>query len=231
MNPAVSAAVASLQAELETAVDSVGAVFFGSAQRGQLAPNSDLDFYAIHSGNQQWHEGRLSHGQVLEISFAPVRFLRGLLLAHNPTVTHALASGEILFDRTGEVAALVVEARARWASGPPAADEGAREGWRFRLTDLVFDLRDLGGDGPDAAAVAALLVQCAIAAASACQGRWPPPRKGMLQALRRDHPALAPLVVSYHASPSTTAALQLGERVLDELGGPLVEYTSQRRDC
>jgi predicted nucleotidyltransferase len=225
----VAAAVAALQAELEATPGCIGAAFFGSGQRGALAPHSDLDFYVLHTGDQQWHEGRRSHGHLLEISFAPVGTLRRLLESRNPTVTHALATGEVLFDVRGEIAALGALARELWAVGPPRADGPEGERWRFRLTDLIFDLRDLAADGVDAAAVGALLVQRAVEAASACHGFWPPPRKGMLEALWRDCTALAPLVSDYYAAPSAAAALRVGEHVLGSIGGELVEYRTEPR--
>jgi len=227
----VASVVAALAVELERTPRALAALFFGSAQRGRLEAHSDLDFYVLVDGDERWREGRMRDDLPLELSFSPARYLAQRLREHSPVVAHALATGEILFDRTGELAALVSEARRLWAAGPPPASDAERLRWRFRLTDLFHDLCDLGSDGPDAAAVAALLVQRAVEAACACRGTWLPPRKQMVEALHRDQPELAPLVERYYTAPGVAAALSVGEHVLDDLGGLLVEYRTEPSKC
>lgn len=173
----VAKAIADLKTEFERLPVSVGALFFGSAQRGENTAWSDLDLYVLHNGEEKWSEGRRARGYLVELSFSPIRCMRQHLVSNNAAVTHAFATRSILLDRTGEVASLVEEARRRWVDGPPPADSADRLRWQFRLTDSIFDLRDLAADDPDTRAIASVLVQQAIEAACACAGRWLPPRK------------------------------------------------------
>jgi hypothetical protein len=226
--------VTALQAEFEAMPEARGALFFGSGQRGRLDPHSDLDIYVLIVGDRRWNEGRLVEGRPIELAFSPVHGMSQHLREHNPIVTNAFASGQILFDRSGEVAELAAEARRRWVAGPPPLTDADTLRWRFRLTDLLYDLLDLAPDvgaPADAAAVGALLVSRSIEAASAQHRRWPPPRKGLLETLRRDVPALAPLIERYYQSPSPKAAMAIGRTVLTDLGGIVVEYKTEPRRC
>lgn len=224
--------------ELAVRPDVTGIIFFGSAQRGIAGPSSDLDFYVVVSGDIYWRVNRLCLGVEVELFHNPAGKLRQRLEAGDPVAIHALATGAVLLDRTGDVAALVERARELWAAGPRPLSEWEQVTWRYRLSDLAKDLEDglaAGGDPTTLQHLSGCLGDLALQADCALNGRWAEKPKRLLAQVKATSPALTPLILAcFNASPAcgwderAKAALALADAVLAPFGGRISEFESPR---
>jgi hypothetical protein len=231
MDSQIAKIVAQLTAEFKAMPDVCALLFFGSSQRGQRHPHSDVDLYVLTTSSQEWHEGRLIDDVPIELTFAPLRCMRDRIRGKNPTITHAFATGTVLMQRDSDIHAVVEEAQKCWDAGPSAVSPAELLRWRFRLTDVLSDVLDLPADSLEARSIASQLVPLAVDASCAAHRCWPVTRKHLLENLRRVLPMLGPLVEAYYSSNRVEDAVSIGTHVLDELGGPAVEYLTEPREC
>lgn len=139
-------------------------VFFGFVQRGVGHKNSDFDFYVVTSGHEYWRAGRLVDGVQVELFFNPAPKMWERLEQGDAVAIHALATGDLLLDRSGVGARLSAAARRLWKEGPRPLSAWEQAAWRYRLTDLAQDIEDVPGGAPEARMLAGLLVPKALEA-------------------------------------------------------------------
>jgi hypothetical protein len=212
-------------AELSGRADMVGVLFFGSVARGDATAMSDIDLYVITAADTRGHRGRFIGSVPVEVSFGSLAQFTNQVVEEQSVVVNAFATGRILLDRTGEVAALTRLAATFWSRGPAPLTPEARLRFRFHLTDAVRDLEDLEEGSVEAILPAAVCVQMAIDALCGVRSVWTPPPRHAVRSLRRFAPDFAAKVerCAVRGFPAESVA-DLASEVLELLGGRLEEY-------
>ncbi|HWI53577.1 MAG TPA: hypothetical protein VNT01_15675 [Symbiobacteriaceae bacterium] len=140
-------------AEITSDPEVIGVLFTGSVQQGRPQATSDLDFYVVTHKDHYWRDTRIYLGVKAELFINNVASMRWRITRPEEIAAAAgFATGEILLDRTGEVAELQALARQRWGAGPPALIDEQTALWRYALNDMVEDLHDVA-DAPVASQV------------------------------------------------------------------------------
>jgi predicted nucleotidyltransferase len=220
-------ALAALYEELHASGEVVALLCFGSAQRGEARPGSDLDLYALTRGEKQWLQSRVVEGVEVQLKVAPLRSWRGLIEKRNPPIIGAFATGVLLFDRTGEAAELKRLAEESLRTGPRELEASDVEGARYSLTNKVRDLEDMPGDSVPARMLASMTVLEAIRMFCMFHSMWVSRKPAvMLENLRRRDPSLAGGIEGYYGSPSTASAIAVADAVLEAMGGRLYEIST-----
>ncbi len=225
-------ALNAMVAELKAMPEVTGILFFGSAQRGAAGPESDLDFYAIVSGNQYWRVGKICEGVPVEVLFNPAAKLRDRMTKGDPVTMHGFATGELLLDTTGEGAELVALARSLWAAGPRPLSPWEVATHRYRLTDLALDIEDVGPGAPEARLMAGVLVPRVLEAYCALHGVWPEKPKRLLAQFGALEPQLYAMAKRFYAGDQDPKlAVAMADYVLAPFGGRIFEYESEKGTC
>ena len=145
-------------ADLSTDPGVTALVFFGSVQRAEGKPDSDLDFFVVTTGREYWRSARQVDGAAAELFHNPVPKMYQMLENEDQISLHALVTGELLLDRAGEGQRLVDLARTMWAAGPRPLTPEAATRWRYCITALASDIAGLDAASPAARLVAGRLV-------------------------------------------------------------------------
>jgi predicted nucleotidyltransferase len=220
-------ALAAVHDEMLAREDVIALLCFGSAPRGEAKPNSDLDLCALTHGAEYWKRGCMMNGVEVQLQVGPLQYWRGAVEQVNPAMTEAFATGELLFDRTGEATALKRDAEERFQLGPPAPGPRLIAQMRYTITNLVRDLEDMSEDSLEARVLAGFVVMQALRFWCATQRFWPnrkPPV--MLRHLQGRDSSLAVKIERFYASFSPAHAIAFTDGVLELVGGRLYELST-----
>ncbi|HEY0035037.1 MAG TPA: nucleotidyltransferase domain-containing protein, partial [Longimicrobium sp.] len=196
--------------------DVIALLCFGSAPRGEAKPKSDLDVCALTHGTEYWKRSRVVNGVEVQLQVGPLQHWRGDIEKGNPAMTEAFATGELLFDRTGEATALKRDSEERFRAGPPELGPQRIERLRYMLTNIVVDLEDMYEESVEARLLAGCLVLEALRFWCAAQRFWSQRKPTvMLRHLQGRDSSLAAKIESFYASPSPAHALAFTDAVLE----------------
>jgi predicted nucleotidyltransferase len=219
--------LAAVHDEMLAREDVIALLCFGSALRGEAKPNSDLDVWALTDGTEHWKRGRVMNGVDVQLQVGPLHYWRGDIEKGNPALVEAFATGELLFDRTGEATALKRDAEERFRAGPPAPPPQRIEQLRYITTNLLLDLEDMSEDSLEARVLAAFVVLEALRFWCVTQLFWPSRKPSvMLRNLRGRDSSLAAKIESFYASFSIADAIAFTDAVLEGVGGRLSELST-----
>jgi predicted nucleotidyltransferase len=220
-------ALAAVYDEMLAREDVIALLCFGSAPRGEAKPNSDLDVCALTHGTEYWKRSRMMDGVEVQLQVGPLQYWRGDMEGGNPPIVEAFATGELLFDRTGEATALKRDAEERFRKGPPGPGPQVVDRLRYTLTNMVRDLEDMSGDSLEARVLAGFVVLEALRFWCTTQRFWPnrkPPV--MLRNLQGRDSSLAAKIESFYASFSPAHAIAFTDAVLEVVGGRLYQLST-----
>lgn len=220
-------ALGTVREELHARADVAALLFFGSVQRGQGKPGSDLDLAAITLGAERWSECRWVHGVEVQLQFGPLRAWQRQVESFQTVVVNAFATGELLFDRTGEATELKLRAERSHADGPRALTPPDIDRERFSLTNQVRDLEELPEHCAEARMVAALMVVDALRAWCGFRRVWAHRKPAiLLRTVRSEDASLAARVESFYGNGSPRDAVAIADSVLDTVGGRILEFAT-----
>jgi hypothetical protein len=218
-------ALAAIHDEMLARDDVVALLCFGSAPRGEAGPGSDLDLRILTNGDKRWMESRVAHGVEAQLKFGPVRSLRGMVAMQNHAIIQSFATGQLLFDKTGEATELKRFADERYRAGPRVPDQ-AETGVRYGLTNLIRDLEDMPEDSVAARMLAGVSVVEALKNWCKLHAMWENRKPSvMLQFLETRDPALAGRFEVFYAAPSPAGAIAVVDAVLETMGGRLYQVS------
>lgn len=213
--------------EMQARDDVVALLCFGSAQRGTAKAGSDLDVCALTRGNERWTRGGMMEGVEVQVQLGPVRAWRDMVEKRHPAITSGFATGQLLFDRTGEATEIKKRAEEVFHAGPPALSPFVIDRKRYALTNMVRDLEDLPEHGAEAGILCGVLLLEALKAWCAFGMLWSERKPHVLmRLLRQEDPALAATIDASGACVSTAATIAFTDRVLEMVGGRLYEFTT-----
>lgn len=145
-----SAAQSRLEAALPAALARVAAtpgvyaaLWCGSAARGEADAHSDLDVHALVSGDQRWRSSFVIDGAPVEVFHNPPGKVWAMLAEPDHATVAMFAGGRALLPHP-DLDALIVEARAIHAAGPPSRVLTPAE--RHLLVDEVVEARSTVND-------------------------------------------------------------------------------------
>lgn len=200
---------------------------FGSAPRGEARPNSDLDVCALTHGTEYWKRSRMVNGVEVQLQVGPLQSWRGQIEKGNPALIEAFATGELLFDRTGEATALKRDAEERFRAGPPGPGPKVVERLRYTITNMVRDLEDMSEDSLEARMMSGVMVLEALRFWCATQLIWGSRKPFvLLRHLQGRDPSLAAKMETYYATFSPADAIAFTDAVLELEGGRLYEIST-----
>ncbi|WP_420126275.1 nucleotidyltransferase domain-containing protein [Longimicrobium sp.] len=220
-------ALAAVYDEMLARQDAIALLCFGSAPRGEAKPNSDLDVFAVIHGTEYWRQSRMINGVEVQLQVGPLQFWRVQIEKGHPVLIDAFATGELLFDRTGEATVLKRDAEERYHRGPrePAPEYFERQ--RYMITNSVRDLEDMSEDSVEARMLAGVMVLEALNFWGANQLIWPHRKPSvMLRRLQGRDPSLAAKIESFYASSSPAHAIAFTDAVLEQAGGRLYVFST-----
>jgi predicted nucleotidyltransferase len=223
---ALNAALTDIAADHEV----VGIVFTGSIQQGRPGPTSDLDLYVVTHKDHYWRDTREYQGVKAELFINTVASMKWRITRPDEIAAMAgFATGEILLDRTGEVAALQAVAKERWEAGPQAPSPEQVDMLRYHLCDLMEDLQDVEPDPVAACLVGHDLVVTAIKAFCRLNRYWGDKPKRLVGYVAERDPLLGEMLRDYYGrGQHPHHALEVAEYVLAPVGGPLKLWQSSK---
>jgi predicted nucleotidyltransferase len=219
--------LAAVHDEMLAREDVIALLCFGSAPRGEARPNSDLDVFAITNGTEQWKRSHTINGVEVQVQAGPLQYWGGDVEKGNAAIIEAFATGELLFDRTGESTALKRDAEVIFRMGPRPVSPKYIQHVRYMLTNMVRDLEDMSEDSCEARVLAGFMVVETLRFWCETQRFWPnrkPPV--MLRHLQGRDSSLAAKIESFYTSFSPAHAIAFTDAVLEPLGGRLYEITT-----
>lgn len=229
MNPRYREALDAVLNELKELPWVSGVLFFGSVQRGEAGPGSDLDVYVVTAGDQYWRATRYYRGVETELFFNPEPKMRERIESRRDVAAiHGFATGDVLMDRTGIMAELTARAREIWEAGPPAPTDDDILTWRYRLTSLRHDLEDVSADPVALRYMAGVLAQSSCQAFCAIRRIWGAKPKNMTAFVGEQDPQIGRLVSELLLEPDPAVARLLVDHVLDPVGGRLGAFEGPR---
>jgi hypothetical protein len=222
LSPKHRAAAQQLLAWLPTVCAPVGVVFAGSIVAGTAGPSSDLDVVVLHDAHWRQRIQRRFADTPAEIFVNSEQWLRFSMQegATNaaPVMAHMMATGTVVMDRAGRMAALAEAAQQMLARGP---------GWsaqrlladRYAAVCAVEDALDLSGvDTPDFRQLQALAVAAVARHAFLRRNMFPPRLKVQLSRLACIEPALGRWLSSALGGTPAEASKALEQAALAVLG-------------
>jgi predicted nucleotidyltransferase len=219
--------LAAVHGDLYAHEDVIALLCFGSALRGETRPNSDLDLCALTLGTEYWTRSHMVSGVEVQLQVAPLQYWRANIEKGNPFMIQALATGELLFDRTGEATALKRDAEERFRAGPPEPAPQHVERVCYTITNMVRDLEDMSEDSVEARMMAGVLVVEALRFWGLTQRLWPNRKQTvMLRHLQGRDSSLAAKFESFYASFSPAHAIAFTDAVLELVGGRRYEIAT-----
>jgi predicted nucleotidyltransferase len=214
--------LAAVHDEMLAREEVIALLCFGSAPRGEAKPNSDLDVCAVTQGTEYWRRSRMIDGVEVQLQVGPLYTWRGQVEARNHAMIEAFATGELLFDRTGQATALKREAEEIFRGGPGEPGPEYITALRYRITNMVRDLEDMPADSLEARVLACALVLEALRFWCANQRFWSNRKPSvMLRHLQSRDSSLAAKVESFYASFSPAHVIGFADAVLELVGGRL----------
>ena len=223
-------ALGQIVAELSTDPEVTAVVFFGSVQRGEGKPDSDLDFFVVTTGREYWRSAREIDGVAAELFHNPVPKMRQMLENEDQIALHAFATGELVLDRAGEGQTLVDLARKRWAEGPKPLTAEAAARWMYCMTALASDIEGLDNASPEARLVAGMLVPLTLEGHCALNRRWADQPKHLIRRVAETDPDLADVAHRFYTQGMPPGlAVAIAGRVLAPFGGRLTVYETDRK--
>lgn len=223
-------ALEAVLAELAADPEVVGVVFTGSIQQGRPAKTSDLDLYVVTHKELTWRTTQIYHGVTAELFVNNVASMHWRITRPDEVAACAgFATGDVLLDRTGEVAELQAIARRRWEAGPPALGDEQVSMLRYALNDLCEDLEDVEHDPVASAVVGGALVNEAMEAYCKLNCLWGDKPKRMVAYLKKRDAALGHLLEKYFLSGhSVRQVMDIVDYVLAPVGGRLATWESKK---
>lgn len=215
-------ALTAIYDEMYARDDVVALLCFGSAQRGEARPGSDLDLRAATLGSERWMESRMVKGIEVQLKVGPLRSWRGMVAKQHPAITESFATGELLFDKSGEATDLKRFAEERYRAGPRRLDAAGVEGVRYGLTNFIRDLEDMSGETVAARMLASVLVMETLRSWCMFRSIWETRKPTMmLRNIRVRDPWLVEHAERFYASPSPALAIAVADAALEAMGGRL----------
>lgn len=226
MEPRFRPALAAVFDEMYPREDVVALLCFGSAQRGEARPGSDLDLRVATNGTERWMESRTVAGIEVQLKVGPLRSCRGMISKQHPSMIDSFATGELIFDKNGEATELKRFAEERYRAGPRGVDPAAVLGVRYGLTNLVRDLEDMDPESVAARMLASVTVLESLRSWCMVRSIWESRKPSlMLRNVRARDPWLVEHVERFYASPSPTLAIVVADAVLEPMGGRLYQIS------
>jgi hypothetical protein len=209
---------------LRQEVDPVGVVASGSIVRGNPGPSSDLDLVVLHGQPWRRRVQRWFNGTPVELFFNSEDWLNHCIRAEaaegRPVMAHMLATGTLLLDGDGRMAALCHLSR-RVLEGGPNLSANALLRDRYAAATLVEDALDFGAvDSADARRLRALAVDALARHEHLRHNRFLPRPKERLSLLSQASPGLGNLLARAlsESSAAADALREAAEQVLGTAG-------------
>lgn len=219
-------ALAAVHDEMLAREDVIAFFCYGSAPRGEARPNSDLDVCALTRGTEQWKRSRMMNGVEVQLQVGPLQYWRGEIEKGHAAVLEAFATGELLFDRTGEATAFKRDAEEIFRRGPRPLPPHIIERWRYTITNMVRDLEDMSQESLEARVLVGFVVMEALRFWCGAQLFWPNRKPTvLLRHLQGRDSSLAAKIESFYTSFSPAHAIAFTDAVLESVGGRLYEIS------
>ena len=120
----------------------LGIVWAGSSARGEADLHSDLDFFALVSGDRRWRVSFRAGAAPVEAFYNPARQIRRYIAQGDASSMFMLAEGRVVLEHP-ELAALILEARQALAAGRTAKLLASDQ--RHTAVDEVWEARSVVG--------------------------------------------------------------------------------------
>lgn len=206
-------------------------ILAGSVTAGRATPTSDLDLVVVSTNDEDapFRESFVALGWPVEAFVHTPDSLQGFIrmdvAERERSMPRMVATGWVIRDRADLAARLRDEAQAMIDTGPPPRDDEALASLRYRVTDLLDDLRG-DPDGDESRFIVDDLVRSVSELFFAMAGAWQGGGKWLLRELREADPGFADDLVAArraHERGDAGPLIALVERVLGASGGPLFE--------
>lgn len=210
-------ALSAILEELTSCPNVSAVVLFGSAQRRNVTPSSDIDLLVVTSGRHYWREGRIVRGVPVDLFFNPLPMLRQRVTQKDVVVVQGLATGDVLFDRQGMMPSVTLHARQVWEAGPSPLTSWDEVLLRYRISSLAQDVEDSARrSGPETTLLATDLVTRTLEAYLKLHRQWPVATRHLLPTIQRRDAGLARDAREFFADVSMTLrAVRIADRVLE----------------
>jgi len=213
----------------EFGADLLGVLAGGSRLRGEGDANSDLDIVVVISNPQRRRWNLMITGVEIEMFINPPfrmrRYFEEERLSGRGQMSHLCATGQVVFDPQGEMAAIQSEARAILEAGPPPLTEQERWQFRYHAADSLRDIEDVRmKDEETTGLLLALVLFQLIDYHYRISGRWLHKRKRVMSDLVRWDAVASRLArqscsIADTISARCAAIRALADHVLAPLGG------------
>lgn len=205
--------------------EALWALLSGSVLTRYRTAGSDLDIVAVLPDNDPrvpCRDSRQMHGWPVELFLHDKQTLaEHIARAHprrQPDLIRMIATGGLITGHDNDTSELQAQCAAILAAGPAPLTESERQGLRYRLTDLLDDLKHTTDAGERT--VIAATAWITIADKALMLGtRWPGDGKWLLREVRDYDPDLADRWLAAHDDPA--AIRNLLQEILDQAGGSL----------
>jgi hypothetical protein len=216
------AAACQLLAWLPTVCAPVGVTFAGSIVAGTSGPSSDLDVVVLHDANWRRRIQRRFGDTPAEIFINSEEWLRFSIqegaTSASPVMAHMMATGKVVMDSGGRMAALAEESQEILARGPGWSAQQLLAA-RYAAVCAVEDALDLSGvDSPDFRHLQSLAVGAVARHAFLQRNMFPPRLKVQLSMLARIDPEVAKLLSMALGGTPAEASRALERAALAVLG-------------
>lgn len=201
---------------IEATLEPAGLLVSGSLVRGEGHARSDLDLVVLWRRPGRQRLQRRFDGVPAEVFANSHDWLQHTLRREaqeaRPVMAHLLATGVLLHDEDGRLAALVTLAQAQWQTGP-APTPAWLQAQRYRAATAVEDALDLAQrDDGDARLARHRAVEALLDHAFVARGHFLPRAKQRLALLQALDPAAASaLGAVLDARDAATASAALSE--------------------
>lgn len=211
----------------------LGVLWTGSRAYGEFWPNSDWDFFVIHT--DLWRQRRIFKvsDSTIELFIAPPDQIRREFSQRSAATLGMFARGQVVWDAQQHVRMLQETARQLWQEGPPAWTDWQRDQWRYAVADLLKDIEDILAEDPDAAAyLMGLAAEKVVSGFYQHNAWWEPKAKYLLADLALRHPEVAfqfRMIVSGRQSLTARyqALCELADMVQHPMGGYLTFWHTE----
>ncbi|PTL78724.1 nucleotidyltransferase domain-containing protein [Vitiosangium sp. GDMCC 1.1324] len=222
---AVAQALEDLKSDPEIRVVQI----FGSVHRGQPHAHSDIDLYVLSSRNAFWRTCKVYGDVQAEAIIGPQQGFDRIILSRDVLAVQSFAHGGTLLDRDGTVPALSALARKVFDEGPAPMRTSLRTKNRAVLTRHMAKLARLSDDSVVAKLVAADALQTVILSFYQHHRIWMNNLATRLRLIEERDPRLGKLLHDFYmGGQKPQQAIAAIEVMLEQLGGPLVDYVSEQ---
>lgn len=201
---------------------------FGSVHRGTPHAGSDIDMYVLTSRNSFRRIAELHNGVCMEAILGPVKDFQRVLLSRDLMAVQSFAHGSTLLDRDGVAPELVALARRLDKEGPVSMKPRVQVQTQALLARALQKLERLPPESAEARMIASEAVRTVIHAFFLYHRIWLRNLASRLPAIEEKDPHLGKLLITYYAEGQTPEqARAIVSVMLEQLGGPLIEYVSE----